>query len=188
MTTKGPTLSTGYPRVVARRQTPLSAWVSVIEKEICFRAGEAPQVYHSLTQAPSVAVMAIMRDGRVPLVRQYRPAVERHTWEFPAGTVDADEAPAVAAARELLEETGLRAVELRELGTYDPDTGRLSVSSTGYFALCSDDVGSPEEGLELCYVSVERLFEMVRSGEFRHQLHIALIASALIRGFVPLPA
>lgn len=56
--------------------------------------------------APSVAVL-VVRDGLVLGVRQRRPAIDRETWELPAGLVDPGEEPAQAAARELAEETGL---------------------------------------------------------------------------------
>ncbi len=56
--------------------------------------------------APAVAVLA-MRDGRVLGVRQHRPAVERDTWELPAGLIDPGETPHEAAARELAEEAKL---------------------------------------------------------------------------------
>ncbi len=39
-------------------------------------------------------------------MRQYRPAVERFTWELPAGLLDEGETPADAFRRELMEETG----------------------------------------------------------------------------------
>lgn len=42
----------------------------------------------------------------VVFVRQYRPAVQRYTLEFPAGLVDPGESPSQAALRELKEETG----------------------------------------------------------------------------------
>ena len=56
--------------------------------------------------APAVAVL-VERDGRVLGVRQRRPAIDRETWELPAGLIDPGEEPAQAAARELAEETGL---------------------------------------------------------------------------------
>lgn len=173
-----------FPRVVGRKTTVLSPWVTVLEKQISFREGDSPAVYHSLTQSPYVAVFAITRGGQIPIVRQYRPAVETYTWEFPAGAVDGDETPAGAAARELLEETGLHAEELQEIGNYYPDTGRLSMCSTGFFAVCPDHFAEhpPEAGIELRYVTLGTLFEMVRTGDFRHQLHLALIASALVHG------
>lgn len=171
-----------FPRIVSCKATVLSPWVTVLEKDVCMHESGPRQVYHSLSQAPYVAVLAMTRDGDIPIVRQYRPAVEAYTWELPAGTVDHGEDTATAAARELLEETGLRPTSLHEIGVYYPDTGRLSVASSGYFARCADRFsGRPsEEALEVRYVRLEELLDMVRTGEFRHQLHIALIASALV--------
>lgn len=42
------------------------------------------------------------------LIRQYRPPAEGYVIEFPAGLIDANESPADAAVRELMEETGYR--------------------------------------------------------------------------------
>ena len=57
---------------------------------------------------PKVGVGAVVRDadGRLLLVRRgVEP--EKGRWALPAGYVDADEDPRAAAAREVLEETGL---------------------------------------------------------------------------------
>ncbi len=56
------------------------------------------------------AVVPVLPDGRILLVRQYRPSVEREMLELPAGAKDSEnENPEAAAARELLEETGYAA-------------------------------------------------------------------------------
>ena len=174
----------GHPRIVRRTSTVISPWVTLIEKEVAFGDGRAAEVYHSVKQADYVAVVAMTADRLLPIVRQYRPAVEAFTWEFPAGTVDEGEEARTTAERELLEETGLRATSLHHIGTYFPDTGRLSMSSTGFFASCNGSSGSrsPEEGIEVRYVTLDELIAMVKSGEFNHQLHIALIASAVAHG------
>ena len=65
----------------------------------------------------AVAIVAIDDDDRVVLVRQWRHALGRALWELPAGTRDADEAPARTAERELAEETGLRAKRILPLAT-----------------------------------------------------------------------
>ena len=153
-----------------------------------FTPDAPPEVYHSITQAGYVAALAVTADGLIPLIRQYRPAVEAYTWEFPAGTVDEGETPAQAMTREILEETGLRTDAVHEIGSYHPDTGRLSLASTGFFARCSRDGRQPvEQGLEVKFVTLQTLFGMVRSGEFRHQMHVALIASAALHGHITLP-
>ncbi|WP_261568480.1 NUDIX domain-containing protein [Frankia gtarii] len=58
----------------------------------------------------AVGVVALDDDGRVVMVHQYRHPVGGPLWELPAGILDvAGEPASVAAARELAEETGLRA-------------------------------------------------------------------------------
>src|SRR5262249_33999553 len=57
---------------------------------------------------PSVVLIPVQDDGRVILIQQYRPTVDRVLWELPAGSVDRGEAPDAAAARECEEEIGLR--------------------------------------------------------------------------------
>lgn len=58
------------------------------------------------------AGVAAVRDGKLCLVRQWRVALDRMTLEIPAGKIDPGEDPAICAARELAEETGLVAERL----------------------------------------------------------------------------
>lgn len=58
----------------------------------------------------AAAVIPVMDDGRILMVRQYRNAIDSYTLEIPAGGLNgADEPTQVAAHRELEEETGYRA-------------------------------------------------------------------------------
>ncbi|HLK10319.1 MAG TPA: NUDIX hydrolase [Candidatus Binatia bacterium] len=66
----------------------------------------------------AAAVAAVDGEGRVVLIRQYRHAAGGFIWELPAGVLASpDEPPAACAGRELEEEVGLTAGELRPLGT-----------------------------------------------------------------------
>jgi ADP-ribose pyrophosphatase len=56
-------------------------------------------------------------DPRVVLIRQFRHAADGYIWEVPAGRLDSGEPPEVCAARELEEETGMRARRLERLTT-----------------------------------------------------------------------
>ncbi|MGH3625034.1 MAG: NUDIX hydrolase [Sciscionella sp.] len=59
---------------------------------------------------PKASMTVIMDDARknVLMIYRHRFIMDRWTWELPGGYVDADEDPALTAAREVEEETGWR--------------------------------------------------------------------------------
>ena len=64
----------------------------------------------------AAAAAAVLEDGRVLMVRQYRNTLGRETLEIPAGGLQSREEPtADAAARELSEETGYTAGSMEKL-------------------------------------------------------------------------
>lgn len=66
----------------------------------------------------AAAVIPVMEDGRIIMVRQYRNALDRYTLEIPAGARDAADEPTInCASRELEEETGYRSDHLEHLLT-----------------------------------------------------------------------
>ena len=64
----------------------------------------------------AAAVVPVLDDGTVLLVRQYRYATGGWLLEIPAGKLDADESPETCARREAEEETGYRPGRLQPLG------------------------------------------------------------------------
>lgn len=64
----------------------------------------------------AAAVVAVTKEGKLLMVRQYRNALDRYTLELPAGGRDTPEEPTIeCAARELEEETGYRSEHLEHL-------------------------------------------------------------------------
>lgn len=63
----------------------------------------------------AVAIVPLLDDGKVVLVRQYRHAVGKILMEIPAGTLHPNEAAEECALRELQEETGYTAGKLEHL-------------------------------------------------------------------------
>ncbi|MEE3421008.1 MAG: NUDIX hydrolase [Lachnospiraceae bacterium] len=62
------------------------------------------------------AVVPVLPDGRILMIHQYRPAINRATIEIPAGARnDVDEPTVATAKRELREETGYTSKDLRLL-------------------------------------------------------------------------
>ena len=73
-------------------------------------------IYDFLEHKGAAAVVPVMDDGKILMVRQFRNAIDRYTWEIPAGCRDTvDEEYVKAAGRELEEETGYRSDDLEFL-------------------------------------------------------------------------
>jgi ADP-ribose pyrophosphatase len=64
----------------------------------------------------AVMVVPVLDDGRLVMERQFRHPMGRVMLEFPAGKLEAGEAPLVCAQRELAEETGYVAAEWARAG------------------------------------------------------------------------
>ena len=116
--------------------------------------------YVSRARGISAAVIIAIdeaADGRhVILVDQYRVPLGRRCIELPAGLVGDDvegEDPALAAARELEEETGYRAGRMINLGRFWSSPGMVSESFTLFRALdlvkIGDGGGVPGEDIRV---------------------------------------
>ncbi len=77
--------------------------VSLVQKD---DGKPVPLAYYRIDTRSWVNVFALTEDGRAILVHQPRVGMMQMTLECPGGGIDDDEDPAVAAARELEEETG----------------------------------------------------------------------------------
>src|SRR5260370_36513707 len=77
-----------WPKIKSRQRMKISPWVDLIAREVEFSPEEPAEVYHSVGQLDYLAIVALTPDGRFPIVRQYRPALEAFTWELPAGLAE----------------------------------------------------------------------------------------------------
>jgi ADP-ribose pyrophosphatase len=71
----------------------------------------------------SVVLIPVTDRAEIVLVRQYRPAIGRSSWELPAGSLKRGEVPEAAAIRECHEETGLIPGAVAHLGAFFPTPG-----------------------------------------------------------------
>ncbi len=129
-----------------------------------------------ITHPGSVVVLPVLPDGRILLIRQYRHATRQYLWELVAGRMDPGETPKVAAARELIEETGHRAKRFRVFLDVFPTPGFLEERM---FILLAEGLtageADPEEDEKIISRAYTRkqLEEMIRSGKLRDAKSIA---------------
>jgi ADP-ribose pyrophosphatase len=178
-----------WPRIRSRRTTAVSPWVSLIAREVEFSRGQPPQVYHAVEQPDYISIVALTRAGKIPIVRQYRPALEAYAWELPAGLVDKGEDPADGCRRELLEETGLTARAVHALGENSACTGRLNNRIHNFFVEAGERMNGfkPEPGITVKLVTPAEIVRMIKRGVFLSQLHIGALLLAELNGFLALP-
>ncbi len=133
----------------------------------------------------SVCIVAVDEAGNVLLVRQYRKAPERELLELPAGVIDPGEEPLVAAQRELREETGYSASELRQLGYFFAAPGSMTECLFSFLAtgLCEDALSpDDDERIQLERMPFDDVVRMARAGEIHDAKTLAslLLASPLV--------
>jgi 8-oxo-dGTP pyrophosphatase MutT (NUDIX family) len=140
------------------------------------RTGAAHDFYR-IESADWVNVVPLTSHDEVVMVRQFRHGSREVTLEIPGGMVDPGEAPARAAARELLEETGYRAGEVAPIGRVNPNPAIFANGVHTFVATGCERVaeianeGAEETQVEL--VARSALRERVRAGDIDHALVLA---------------
>ncbi|GAB3908267.1 NUDIX hydrolase [Kibdelosporangium lantanae] len=125
------------------RQVYENNWMTVREDRILHPDG-SPGIY-GVVDKPDYALVIPLDGDRLHLVEQFRYPLGVRRWEFPQGTAPdrAELDQQELAARELREETGLRAGKLTDLGLLDVAPG-LS-SQRGRVFLATDLTEGPHE-------------------------------------------
>lgn len=145
---------------------------------------KSPRTGHVLRrvviEAPNwVNVVARTVDGQYVLVRQIRHGIGAPSLEIPAGMVEPGEDPALAAARELVEETGYEPETMRLLGQVYPNPAFQSNTCFLYLAdgcrLVREVSLDAGEDILVELWSWPALLAAVRSGEIQHALMIAAL-------------
>lgn len=127
-----------------------------------------------------VNVVPMTADGQVVLIRQYRHGIQDVTLEIPGGMIDAGESPAAAAARELREETGYVAGQMRFLGRVLPNPAIQNNWCYLFTAegcrLTGESQPDAFEVIDVLERSLVDVPAMIRSGEISHCMVIAAFA------------
>jgi ADP-ribose pyrophosphatase len=139
----------------------------VVEKTVTRPDGQVASVQF-VRHGGSVAILPVLDDGRLCLIRSRRLTVDETLIEVPAGTREPNELPLETARRELAEETGYRAETFDELVSYYPSPGVMSERMWIYIARGLKE-GPPareaNEEIENLLVSWDEALAMVDRGE-----------------------
>lgn len=141
--------------------------------------------FYGIECADWVNVIPFTPEGDVVLVRQYRHGADRVTLEVPGGIVDPGEAPAAAAARELLEETGYRAEEILPLGGVNPNPALFGNRLHAFVARgarrVAEIANDHSEETFVTLVPARELRRLVLDGGIDHALVVASLGLLALR-------
>lgn len=154
-----------------------------VEEEFYGRARDplGGRPFYRIITNSGVAVLAVTKEKKIVLVKQFRLGIGKETLELPSGAVDRRESSRHAALRELYEETGYRAKRLVPLARLIPHMGeRINSTADIFFApnAVKDKNFSPKERIGVKLVSPATLKKMILRGGFRHKSGIIALQIA----------
>lgn len=116
----------------------------------------------------AAAIVPLLSNGDVLLIRQHRHAAGGVIWEVPAGKLDPGEAPESCALRELEEEAGQRAERLEKLASILTTPGFSDEVIHLFLARDLTAIPTrhePDEVIELVPLPFEAALDLVWNGE-----------------------
>ena len=141
----------------------------VVKKFITGRSGKQLE-RHIVVHPGAVAVLPILNDGRIVMIRQHRVAVDAELIELPAGTLEPNESPVSTARRELIEETGYTAKNVSQITSFYTSPGFMREEM--FLFKATDLIPGPtdmEDGEKIVTViaTLEEAMAMIARGEIK---------------------
>ena len=142
---------------------------AVVQRHAIRRDG-TPATCEYVHHPGSVAILPLVDERHVCLIRSRRLTVDETLIEIPAGTREAGESPLDTARRELAEETGYRATRFDELTRIFPSPGVIDEQMWLYVAremTAGDPAREPNEEIDNLIVDFEDALGMIDRDEVR---------------------
>ena len=155
----------------------LGPWMTVRRDCVELPDGRRNPAYYVLEYPDWVNVIAITKDGRFLMEKQYRHGLGITEYELCAGVIEEGEEPLDAAKRELLEETGYAGGQWKEFMTICANPSSQNNYSHCFLAVGVEKVGDqhldPTEAIEPILMTVDEVREMLISGHCKQALMTA---------------
>lgn len=129
-------------------------------------------------------VVPITGAGEIVLVEQFRYASQETTLEIPGGSTDPEDRDVLSAVRrELLEETGFEANEMKLIGRHRPNPAMQNNTMHTYLGLgcrkTADPTPDPYEDLRVVLKPISEVYQMILDGRIGHSIVVASLLYAL---------
>ena len=158
-------------------------WLTARREHVKLPTGAEILDFYVLEYPEFCNVIAITKDGKFLMERQYRHAQHYTGYEIPAGCVEEGEDPMEAAKRELYEETGFSGGEWSKLMTISPNAGACTNYSHTFLAVGVERISEQHleesEDIKIVLMEQEEVIRMLKNDEF----HQAMMAAPLWKYF-----
>ena len=162
-------------QVVSRQQVYDNRWIRLTHHEV-INPADQPGIYGTIHfKNQGIGVVPVDAEMHTYLVGQYRFALDAYSWEIPEGGGLVGTDPQAAAARELAEETGLRAARWRKMVEGELSNSVTDEQFVGFLAWDLEQGAAapePSEELQVRRLPLVEAFAMMEAGEIRDALSI----------------
>lgn len=160
-------------------------WFPLFKHEVKLPDGKVVDDYYVSHLGDVSTVIAVTKEKKILMVRQYKHGLDDITIELPAGRIGKGRSKRDAAEAELLEETGYKAKEFIEIGGVCPVPSKDGSIMYGFIARGLRDTGETNfdetEEIELLKLSLEEIKGMIKEGEIIGSDAIALLTLAELK-------
>lgn len=168
----------GPMELLASRIVHVGPVFAVERREYAVDGGpsSSPLVRDIVRHPGAVAVVPVLPDGSIVLIRNHRVAVDEWLWELCAGKLEPGEPPADAARRELEEETGFACASIEKLGEFYTSPGFADELMRVFEASGLQPIPrrlEVGERIEVEAKSVDEVLAMIERGEIKDGKSIA---------------
>lgn len=129
-------------KIIKQEYLEKNNWVSLRRDQCITEKGVNIKDYYVMELSDVASIVAITKDKKIILVKEYKHGVKKEVLQLPSGYIDKNETPLAAAQRELVEETGYRSRKWTPLGKLTGSPGRLNHY---YHIFLAEDVEKVQE-------------------------------------------